>query len=84
MADEKFEIIQQIMKEIDPSVKTFSKDSTLQGDLGLDSLDTIGFFFEVEKAFGIKISETEIMENKLTNIDNLLKYIDRKTNANTR
>lgn len=84
MEDENFEKLQQIMKEINPAVKSFSKDSNLQGELKLDSLDTISFFFEVEKAFCITISEAEITGNKLTNIDNLLKYLDQKTNVNIR
>ncbi len=84
MEDEMFEKLQQVMKEINPAVKTLSKDSNLQGELKLDSLDTINFFFEVEKAFGITISEADITGNKLTQIDNLLKYLDQKTNVNIR
>lgn len=84
MEDENFEKLKQIMKEINPAVKTFSKDSNLQGELKLDSLDTISFFFEVEKAFGITIPEADITGNKLTNMNNLLKYLDQKTNVNIR
>lgn len=78
MSDELFEKLQQIMKEIKPSVKSVNKDSDLHKDLGLDSLDTISFFFEIEKAVDIKIPEPDITENELFNIDKLIKYIEKR------
>ena len=51
MEDENFEKLQQIMKEINPAVKSFSKDSNLQGELKLDSLDTISFSLKWKRHF---------------------------------
>lgn len=78
MSDELFEKLQQIIKEIKPSVKSINKDSDLGKDLGLDSLDTISFLFEIEKAFDINIPESDISENELFNIDKIIKYIEKK------
>jgi len=80
MIDEINDKIGQALKEIKPSLKGFSKDANLKKDLELDSLDTISFFFEVEKAFGIKISETDITDNGLLSIERLIEYINKKIN----
>ena len=81
MSDEIYKKIEQIMKDVNPSVKGLRKDANLRKDLELDSLDTISFFFEVEKAFGIKISEKDIMENSLLNIERLIEFINKKINS---
>jgi len=81
MSDEIYQKIEQIIKEMKPSVKILKKEFNLRNDLNLDSLDTISFFFEVEKAFGIKISEKDIMENSLLNIERLIEFINKKINS---
>lgn len=78
MSGEIIKRLHQIMKEIKPSINALNENSNLSKDLGLDSLDTISFFFEVEKAFNIKMSESDIAENKLLNIDKLIKYIEKR------
>lgn len=78
MSDEILKKLFQILKEIKPVIKIIDKNSDLTKDLGMDSLDTISFFFEVEKAFNIKMSESDIAENKLLNIDKLIKYIGKR------
>ena len=81
MSDEIYQKLEQIIKEMKPSVKILKKEFNLRNDLNLDSLDTISFFFEVEKAFGIKISEKDIMENSLLNIERLIEFINKKINS---
>lgn len=79
MSDEIFGRLSQMLKEVKPSV-TLTKESDLRKDINLDSLDTISFFFEVERAFGIKISEADITENGLLSIKRLIEYINKKIN----
>jgi len=81
MSDEIYQKLEQIIKEMKPSVKILKKEFNLRNDLNLDSLDTISFFFEVESAFGIKISEKDIMENSLLNIERLIEFINKKINS---
>jgi len=81
MSDEIYQKLEQIIKEMKPSVKILKKEFNLRNDLNLDSLDTISFFFEVEKALGIKISEKDIMENSLLNIERLIEFINKKINS---
>ena len=82
MSEECFEKLQQIIKEIKPSVETVNKDSDLGKDLAFDSLDTINFLFEVEKVFNIKIPESDISENELVKINKIMKYIEKRVNNN--
>ena len=81
MSDEIFQKLDQIIKEIKPSVKILKKDFNLRNDLDLDSLDTMSFLFEVEKAFNIKIPEPDVSANELFNINMLIKYIEQRINT---
>lgn len=80
MSEEIIKRLHQIVKEVKPSINALKENSNLRKDLGLDSLDTISFFFEVEKAFDIKIPESDISENELFNIDKIIKYIEQRIN----
>lgn len=79
MSEEIIKRLHQIVKEVKPSINALNENSNLHKDLGLDSLDTISFFFEVEKAFDIKIPESDITEN-LFNIGKIIKYIEKRVN----
>ena len=81
MSDEILKKLFQILKEIKPVIKIIDKNSDLTKDLGMDSLDTISFFFEIEKAFDIKIPESDISENELFNIDKIIKYVEQRINT---
>jgi len=81
MSGEIIKRLHQIMKEIKPSINALNDNSNLSKDLGLDSLDTISFFFEIEKAFDIKIPESDISENELFNIDKIIKYVEQRINT---
>jgi len=81
MSDEILKKLFQILKEIKPVIKIINKNSDLTKDLGMDSLDTISFFFEIEKAFDIKIPESDISENELFNIDKIIKYVEQRINT---
>ena len=56
-----------------------TEDATLTGDLGAESIDFLDIVFRLEKAFGIKIPQEELMNREiLSNPD----YVtDRKLNA---
>jgi len=46
-------------------------------DLGLDSLDVLEAFMEIEKAFGIKITDEEA--EKLTTVGSVIDYVTAHT-----
>lgn len=77
MPDEILNKLEQIVKEIKPSVR-INLDANLRKDTGLDSLDMFSFFFEVEKMFGIKIPEEDISKYELINVNNTVEYIKQK------
>lgn len=47
----------------------------LQDDLGLDSLDTVAFYFDVEERLGRRISEEDIEPRQLNRMSNLVDYL---------
>ncbi len=64
----------KLIENVKPGIK-YNSTLNLTEDLNLDSLDVIGFLFEVEREFNIKISDEDIDVYKLFNIDNLYNYI---------
>ncbi len=78
MSDEIFNRLDQIVKDIKPSAK-INLDANLRKDVGLDSLDMFSFFFEAEKIFGIKISEEDISNYELINVNKIIEYIKQRT-----
>ena len=49
--------------------------------LGLDSLDTINFFFDVEQESGVKIPDEAIINGKIKTIKCLIEYINNENSA---
>lgn len=45
-------------------------------DLGMDSLDTLEMIMEIEKAFDIKISDTEM--EKIASVQDAINYIESR------
>ena len=64
----------KLIESVKPGIK-YNPTLNLREDLNLDSLDIIGFLFEVEREFNIKISDEDIDVYKLFDIDNLYNYI---------
>ena len=65
----------KLINNVKPGID-YSKNIDLFEDLNLDSLDAIGFFFELEQEFEINIPDKDIETHKLSNIGNLYNYID--------
>jgi len=53
-------------------------NASFSNDLGLDSLDVLETFMELEKKFGIKIPDEEA--EKLTTVGSLIDYITTRSN----
>lgn len=72
-----------IINEVRMDGKVFSPEdiarASLTKDLGFDSLDLINFFFRVEEAFSIKIPPQDIDDQDLSNIPNLVPYLDERS-----
>ncbi len=66
--------IEAILRRIKPEAE-YREEFNLSDDLGLDSLDTIEFIFEVETQLMVKIPEEEIDEKGLLVLGNMCKYV---------
>lgn len=63
---------------VDPEEVT--EDATLTGDLGAESIDFLDIVFRLEKNFGIKIPQEELMPREI--LSNPEYVTSRKLNAN--
>ncbi len=62
-------IIKIIAKELDVPQQSIKDDTSIQEDLGADSLDVINIVMAVENKFNIEIDEDTLMEfNTVTHI----------------
>ncbi|RMF84156.1 MAG: acyl carrier protein [Planctomycetota bacterium] len=78
--EEIFDKVREILVEaLSVDEDEVTEDATLTGDLGAESIDFLDIVFRLEKAFGIKIPQEELMNREiLSNPD----YVtDRKLNA---
>lgn len=55
------------------------EEATLTGDLGAESIDFLDIVFRLEKAFGIKIPQEELMPRDI--LSNADYVVDKKLNA---
>lgn len=55
-------------------------NATLMGDLGAESIDFLDIVFRLEKTFGIKIPQEELMPRDI--LSNADYVVDKKLNAN--
>ena len=77
MSNNIFSKIKELILEIDSSL-TVTLESSMRNDLGLDSTDVISIVFELEDAFNIKISDSDLEENNLDVISDLVEYIKKR------
>jgi acyl carrier protein len=71
----------EYLTEINNILNSLGKDKVnLEDDLTkdsiLDSIELIDFLINVEKKYNVKISENSIYESNLSNINNLIKYLE--------
>lgn len=48
---------------------------TLLSDVGIDSVDTIGFLFSLEEKTGVKIPDAELNSDKLRTLGQFARYV---------
>ena len=70
--DEVFRIIEDVLS-LDAGTVTVGADLV---ELGADSLDIVDIVLQLEDEFKIDIDDMAIVDLKLHNTDNLIKYID--------
>lgn len=75
--EEIFEKIKELLLDVDSSLK-IEPESSMREDLELDSTDVISFFFELETAFDIKIPDSDLEDNSLDKISDIVGYISKK------
>ena len=76
MGNLKKTIIKIIAKELDVPQRSIKDDTSIQEDLGADSLDVINIVMAVENKFNIEIDEDMLMEfNTVKDIVNKLSKI---------
>jgi len=69
-------IIKIIAKELDVPQRSIKDDTSIQEDLGADSLDAINIVMAIENKFNIEIDEDMLMEfNTVKDIVNRLSTI---------
>jgi acyl carrier protein len=71
-----FKKIKELIHEIDSAVVVTEKAS-LRDDLELDSADVLSLYFEFEKAFNIEIPDSDLEENNLDVISDIMEYIKK-------
>jgi acyl carrier protein len=70
------EIIKIIAKELDVSPGSIKEDTSIQNDLGADSLDVINIVMTVENKFNIEIDEDTLHQfNTVANIAGALTMV---------
>jgi acyl carrier protein len=66
--DEVFDKVQDLLSDaLGVDTEEVSVESTLQGDLGAESIDFLDIVFRLEKAFSIKIPKGELFPDELLN-----------------
>jgi len=66
--DEVFEKVRLVLEEaLGVDEDEVTPQATLGGDLGAESIDYLDIVFRLEKAFGIKISQAELMADEVLN-----------------
>jgi acyl carrier protein len=64
--DEVFEKVKEVLEEaLGVDEDEVTPEATLGGDLGAESIDYLDIVFRLEKAFGIKISQAELMADNV-------------------
>lgn len=55
--------------------ESVENDSSLQGDLALDSLMLVTMLVEIEEAFGIELDETDMNPFDLSNVQSVIDMV---------
>lgn len=77
MAEEILKKIEKIVNEVQPDFSGDLKpEMNLRKDVGLDSLDVMSFFLELETEFKIKIPDSDFTENIFV-VRNLIEYVEK-------
>lgn len=64
--DEVFEKVREVLEEaLGVDEDEVTPEATLGGDLGAESIDYLDIVFRLEKTFGIKISQAELMADNV-------------------
>lgn len=81
--NEVFEKIRSIYAEVtDKPIDGSEEDASARDlirDEGMDSLDLINMLFRIEEEFGVKVPEPDIDSFNLTNIGNLVSYVEERS-----
>lgn len=77
MSDEIFYKLEKVMHKIKPH-EDVKFEHSFKEDLEYDSLDMITLYFDTEKAFSIKIPESDLSQYELTTVKQFMDYIRGK------
>lgn len=72
------DIIVKIIDDSDLTADSITDDTQLIGEDGLffDSIDVLELIVELEKSFGIKIKDNDIVEQKFTTFDTFFDFVN--------
>ena len=66
--DETYDKVQSVLEDaLGVDEDEITKDATLVGDLGAESIDFLDIVFRLEKEFGIKIDQAELFPDNVLN-----------------
>lgn len=69
-----------LVEEIEIDEEVITDNALLKEDLGIDSLDFVDIVVLVEREFGFKIKQEEMME--VTTLSKFYEYIEQKISSN--
>ena len=69
-------IIEIIAERLSLDVDDVTLDSDVTGDLGADSLDIVQITDDIERCFGIEVSDEDVMSVKT--VADILDYLERR------
>lgn len=69
-------IIEIIAGRLSLDIDDVTLDSDVTGDLGADSLDIVQITDDIEKSFGIEVSDEDVMSVKT--VADILDYLERR------
>ena len=73
------EIIQEHLALSDEDIATVKPETSLMGDLEVDSLDAVEIVMKIEDTFGIEIPDEDV--NQFKNLGDIANYIKAKKEA---
>jgi acyl carrier protein len=71
-------VIKSLAEILQKDISEITLEKTLQGDLEVDSLDTVELLMEAEEYFNIDIDSTEINPEEIVTVADMIAFVESK------